>query len=182
VKRTRSPWTLLVAAASVLAACSCPKNEVLVDDFEGCTGTCGWTVSGPGTARLVSTILPGEHGLAMDGGVTAEKTIPVATIDPTYSLLLVASCPAGMTASLAATVAGTGDVSLPVMLALDTSLTPSGDPPDYSGASYVPLTGTLTFPGGVMSAAVHQVTLQPAAGGTCTVDLLRLSATTPCGG
>jgi hypothetical protein len=155
---------------------------VLVDDFEGCTGTCGWTVSGPGAARVVSTILPGEHGLAMDGGITATKTIPVATIDPSHSLLLVAYCPAGMTGSLAVTGPSGQALTLQVMFTLNDSLTQSGDTPDYSGADYVPLSGTITFPSGVMTAAVHQVILQPAAGGTCTVDLIRLSANTPCGG
>src|SRR5260221_2868394 len=110
----------LVAVTLLLAACSCHKNEVLVDDFENCTGTCGWSVSGTGTAKVVSTLLPGEHGLALDGGITAAKTIPVTPIDPSYSLLLVADCPDGMTATLAATVAGMPDLALPVMLALDT--------------------------------------------------------------
>jgi hypothetical protein len=177
-----SSATPLIAASFLLAACSCPKHEVLVDDFEGCTGTCGWTVSGPGTASVVSTILPGEHGLAMDGAVTATKTIPAASIDPTYSLLLVAFCPPGMTGSVAATGPSGQDLTLQVMFALDDSLTQSGDTPDYSGADYVPLSGTITFPNGVMTATVHQVTLQPLAGGRCTADRVRLSATTPCGG
>jgi hypothetical protein len=152
---------------------------VLVDDFEGCKGTCGWAVSG-GSATLVSTILPGEHALQIDGGATAVKSIPAVTIDVSYSLQLVADCPNGLAATLAATVPGTGDVSLPVMLSIDETLTSSGDPPDYSGATYVPRSGFITLPSGVMSAVVHQVTLQPAAGGPCTVDVIRITSTTPC--
>jgi hypothetical protein len=160
-------------------ACSCPQNKVLIDDFESCTGTCGWAVSG-GTASVVSTILPGEHGLRMDGGATAVKTIPFVSIDTSYSLQLVGDCPAGLTASLAGTVAGAPDVTLMVTLAIDTSLDSSGNPPDYSGASYVPLVGTITFPMGVMTAGIHQITLQPAAGTSCTVDVVRLTSVTPC--
>lgn len=173
--------TLLAAlAAAILApACSCPQSKVLIDDFEGCSGTCGWTVSG-GTGSVVSTILPGEHGLRIDGGATAVKAIPLSTIDTSWSLQLVGDCPAGLAASLSATVAGAPDVVIPVTLAIDTSLTSSGDPPDYSGASFVPLAGTIDLPTGVTNAAIHQITLQPAAGASCTVDVVRLTSTPPC--
>ncbi len=169
-----------IVSALLLAACSCPQTTVLVDGFEGCSGACGWAVSGAGTATVVSTILPGEHGLRIDGGVTASKSIPSATIDTTYSLQLVAACPDGLAASLTVTVPGSPDATVAVMLAEDSSLTSNGDPPDYTGASYVPLVGSVDLPTGVMSAVVTQVTLQPVAGAECTVDLIELTSVTPC--
>jgi hypothetical protein len=169
----------LVAALSA-GACSCPQTTVSVDDFEGCSGTCGWAISGSGTAVVVSTILPGEHGLRMDGGITATKSIAAATIDTTYSLQLVADCPDGLAANLAISVPGAPDATIAVMLALDSSLTSNGDPPDYSGASFVPLVGSVDLPTGVMSAVVHQLTLQPVAGASCTVDLIELTSVTTC--
>lgn len=171
----------LLALAALGAACSCPQKRVLVDDFEDCTGTCGWDVSG-GDAAVVSTILPGEHGLRLDGGSTAVKAIAVTSIDTTWSLQLVADCPAGLLATLAATVPGSGDVSLAVMLAIDNSLTSSGDSPDYSGATFVPLVGDITLPTGAMTASVHQITLQPSAGAACTVDVVRITAGSTCSG
>jgi hypothetical protein len=170
----------LFAAATGLPACSCPQSNILIDDFESCSGTCGWTISGSGTASIVSTILPGEHGLRMPGGVTATKSIPPATVDNTYSLELVGDCADGIAATLTATVPKAPDITLKVTLAIDNSLTTSGNPPNYTGASYVPLVGGLTLPSGVTTAAVHQVTLSPAAGAACTVDLVRLTAATPC--
>lgn len=170
---------VLLALAALLAACSCPSTKILIDDFERCTGTCGWAVSG-GAARVVSTILPGEHGLRIDGGATAVKAFPIATIDTSYSLQLVADCPAGLAVTLAASVPGAADIAIPVMVTLDTTLTSSGDPPDYTGASYVPLSGLVTLPTGVMAVAVHQITLAPSAGATCTVDIVRITSTPPC--
>jgi hypothetical protein len=170
----------LVTLAGALSACSCPQTTVLVDDFENCSGACGWAVSGAGTATVVSTILPGEHGLRIDGGVTASKSIPSATIDTTYSLQLVAACPDGLAASLTVTVPGSPDATVAVMLAEDSSLTSNGDPPDYTGASFVPLVGSIDLPTGVMSGIVTQVVLQPVAGAPCTVDLIELTAVTPC--
>jgi hypothetical protein len=67
-----------------------------------------------------------------------------------------------------------------VTLSIDNSLDTNGNPPDYSGASYVPLTGTITFPSGVASASVHQIALQPASGSACIEDLVRLGAAQPC--
>jgi hypothetical protein len=172
----------LVAAVAFasLFGCSCPQTNILLADFEGCSGTCGWTLSGTGTAAVVSTILPGEHGLEMTGGVTATKSISPVTIDNTYSLELVGDCPSGLAATLTASVSGTGDTSLMVMLAIDNSLDSNGNPPDYSGASYVPLVGAITLPSGVSSAGVHEVALQPTMGSPCTVDLVRLGAAVPC--
>lgn len=170
----------ILAATLALGACSCPQTTVAIDDFEGCTGTCGWAISGPGTAAVVSTILPGEHGLRIDGGVTASKSIPSATIDTTYSLQLVADCPNGLAANLAISVPGAPDATVAVMLALDSSLTSNGDPPDYTGASFVPLVGSVDLPTGVMSAIVHQLTLEAVVGAPCTVDLIELTSVTPC--
>jgi hypothetical protein len=169
-----------IVAALGTAACSCPQSNILIDDFEGCSGTCGWTVSG-GSASIVSTILPGEHGLRMDGGVTATKSTSPTTIDATYSLELVGNCPDGLSATISATVPNKPAISVMVMLAIDNSLDSSGNPPNYSGASYVPLVGAIDLPSGIQSASVHQVTLLPAAGGSCTVDLVRLAAAQPCG-
>jgi hypothetical protein len=171
---------VLAAVGASLLGCSCPSTSILLADFEGCSGTCGWTVTGMGNAMVVSTILPGEHGLEMNGAITATKSVTSTTIDNTYSFGLVGDCPSGLAATLTATVPGTGDTSLMVMLAIDNSLDSNGNPPDYSGASYVPLVGDITLPSGVMSATVHQVALQPTAGSPCTVDLLQLSAAVPC--
>jgi hypothetical protein len=170
---------MLVAVLASLWGCSCPQKNILIDDFESCSGTCGWTISG-GTAKVVSTILPGEHGLQMDGGATATKSISPATIDNTFSLELVGDCPSGLAATLTVSVPGTGDTTVMVMLAIDNSLDNNGNPPDYSGASYVPLVGAITLPSGVMSGSVHQVALQPSGGSPCTVDLVRLGAAVPC--
>jgi hypothetical protein len=137
-------------------------------------------VSGAGTATVVSTILPGEHGLRITGGITATKSIAPVHIDNTYSVELVGDCPAGLAATLTATVPGKADVTLMATLSIDNSLDTNGNPPDYSGASYVPLVGAIVFPSGVTSATVHQVSLMPAAGSPCTVDLVRLGAAVPC--
>jgi hypothetical protein len=172
----------LVAACSASAGgagCSCPSASVVLDDFEGCAGTCGWTVSG-GSATVVSTILPGEHALQIGGGATAAQSVPIFSIDTTYSLQMVADCPAGLAATLTATEPGAGDVAIPVMLSLDTTLDSSGNTPDYTGATYVPLIGTIDLPSGLMSVAIHQITLQPSAGATCTVDVIRVTSATPC--
>jgi hypothetical protein len=170
----------IALACAWLLGCSCPSTSILLDDFEGCSGTCGWAVSGPGNAMVVSTILAGEHGLEMNGAITATKSVKPTTIDNTYSLELVGNCPSGLAATLTATVPGTGDASLMLMLAIDNSLDTNGNPPDYSGASYVPLVGAITLPSGVMSGTVHEVALQPTAGSPCTIDLLRLGAAVPC--
>ena len=169
-----------LASAWLSAACSCPQTQVLVDDFEGCSGTCGWSLAGAGAGRLVSTILPGEHGLQIDGGMTATKTIPPASIDTSYSFQLVAACPDGLAATLAATVPGAADVTLDVALAIDTSLDSSGNSPDYTGVTFVPLVGTIDLPTNVMSVIVHQVALQASPGATCTFDLVQLTSTPPC--
>jgi hypothetical protein len=169
----------VIAASAFIAGCSCPSSNVLIDDFEGCSGTCGWTIAG-GTASVVSTILRGEHGLQITGGATATKTISPATIDSTYSFSLVGNCPDGIGASLLASVPGAADITVKVMLALDDSLDSDGDPPDYTGATYVPLVGDIDLPSGVTSATVRQVTIEPASGGTCTVDLVRLVEAEPC--
>jgi hypothetical protein len=169
-----------VASALLGAACSCPETQVIVGDFEGCTGTCGWVLSAPGAAQVVSTILPGEHGLQIAGGATASKSISPATIDTTYSLALVADCPDGIAATLAATIPGAADVTLAVALTIDDTLTSSGNAPDYTGVSYAPLVGDINLPTGVMSVIVHQVALQTSAGATCTIDLVRLTSTPAC--
>jgi hypothetical protein len=167
--------------AATLAACSCPSTNVVVDDFEGCSGACGWGVTG-GSATVVSTILPGEHGLRIDGGATAVKAIPIFSIDTSYSLQMVADCPAGLAATITASEPGAGDVSISVMLTLDTTLDSSGNTPDYSGATYVPLIGTIDLPTGIMSVAVHEITLQPTVGAPCTVDVLRITSAALCNG
>ncbi len=177
---TRARAAAVLGCALLGAACSCPETQVVVDDFEGCTGTCGWALSTPGTAQIVSTILPGEHGLQIEGGVTATKAIPPATIDTTYSLQLVADCPDGIAATLAATVPGAASVTIDVSLAIDDSLTSSGNAPDYTGVSYVPLVGNVNLPTGIMSVIVHQVALQTSPGASCTINIVRLTATPAC--
>ena len=170
----------IAALSALLAACSCPSTNVVLDDFEGCSGACGWTVNG-GTAEVVSTILPGEHGLQITGGATAVQDVPIFSIDTTYSLQMVADCPAGLAATLTATQPGAGDISISVMLSLDTTLDSSGNTPNYQGATYVPLLGTIDLPSGLMSVAVHQIILQPSMGASCTVDVIRVTSVTPCG-
>jgi hypothetical protein len=171
---------LAVSFALLGAACSCPKNTTLVDDFEGCTGTCGWTITGSGSARVVSTILPGEHGLELPGDTTAQKTLSSGpTVDRTFDVSLVAACPAGLTLSLTIGGAG-GDQEIMVALSLDRTPTSSGDLPDYSGAEYLPLTGPVNLPTGITSAPVRAVTVHATAGSPCTIDLVEISATTPC--
>ena len=152
---------------------------MLVDDFEGCSGTCGWAVSSGG-AKVVSTILPGEHALRIDGGATASKSIDPVTIDNTYSLQIVADCPAGLTVDLDASTPSAASITISVMLAIDDTLDSSGNAPDYTGVTYVPLIGDITLPSGVMSAVVHGVTLSPAAGMPCVVDLIRITSVPPC--
>jgi hypothetical protein len=164
------------------ASCSCPSSNILIDDFEGCGASCGWTIAGTGGASIVSTILPGEHGLRIAGGSTAAKTISPALIDSTYSVSLVGDCPDGIGVSLVASVTGAADITVAVMLAIDDSLDTNGNPPSYTGATYVPLVGGISLPSGVTSATVRQVTLEPATGGTCTVDLVRLTEAEPCSG
>jgi hypothetical protein len=171
---------ILALAALGVAACSCPQSNVVLDDFEGCSGTCGWTVVGAGSVAIVSTILPGEHGMEMTGGMTASKAVNPTSIDDTYSLAMIADCPDGIGATLTANVPNAADITLSLALAIDNSLTSSGDPPDYTGVTYVPLVGAISLPTGVAAASVTRVTLQPSAGGTCTVDRIELQAATPC--
>jgi hypothetical protein len=177
VRRARAALFTLPLA---VAACSCPGTKALVDDFEGCTGTCGWTVKG-GSAAVVSTILPGEHGLRIDDGATAAKSVGPFLVDTTYSLQLVADCPNGLSATVSAGTPAEPSLSIDVMLVIDNTLDSSGNAPDYTGLAYVPLAGDITLPNGVMSASVKGVTLTPAKGGPCTVDLVRITSTPPCG-
>ncbi len=182
-RAARSSAARAVASALLVTlggACSCPPMQVLVDDFEGCTGTCGWTLVPAGAAQVVSTILPGEHGLQITGGATASAEIAPATIDTTYSLALVAACPEGISAVLTATVPGAGEVAIDVPLALDDSLTSSGNAPDYTGVTFVPLVGDINLPANVMSVVVHGVAFQTIAGAPCTIDVVRLTSTPAC--
>jgi len=60
-------------AAAILLLSACPSFDPPVyyqEDFEGCAGACGWEIAGPGTAAIVATIHPGEHGLRLGGDVT----------------------------------------------------------------------------------------------------------------
>jgi hypothetical protein len=170
-----------MGAATAAAACSCPETNILVDDFEGCGATCGWTVSSSmGTAEIVSTILPGEHGLELPGGSTATKSISPANVTSDDSLSLVGDCPNGISATIEYNASGGPASALSVMLAIDDSLDTNGNPPDYTGATYVPLVGAISLPNGLTAATVHEVSLSPAAGGTCTVDLVQFTEAEPC--
>ncbi len=172
---------LAIALLAPLAgACSCPGTKILVDDFEGCSGTCGWSVT-DGTARVVSTLVPGEHGLQIAGGATIRKSITPATIDNTFSLQLVAECPNGLAATVTASTPSDPSIKLAVKLAIDDTLDSSGNAPVYTGVTYVPLVGDITLPNGVMTATVNGVTLHPTTGGSCTVDLIEITSTPPCG-
>jgi hypothetical protein len=133
-----------------------------------------------GAATIVSTILPGEHGMQLPGGSTATKSISPALIDGSYSLSLIGDCPAGLAASVLANIPSTGDTKIAVTLSIDDSLDESGNAPDYTGATYVPLVGAITLPSDAMQASVSQVTLSPSTGATCTVDLVELTEASPC--
>jgi hypothetical protein len=174
------PRLALAVTALLAASCSCPGTNVVVDDFEGCTGTCGWSILGTGSATVVSTILPAEHGLRLDDVAAAGKALADVTIDDTYSIQLVADCPAGLAATLSGSASGVPAFIVTVPLMIDNTLDSNGDVPDYSGATYVPLLGPIALPNGVTSAVVNQLTLLPTPGVPCTIDVVRLTSTPPC--
>jgi hypothetical protein len=172
----------VVVIASVAAAgCACSDTPAFVADFEGCTGTCGWAIAGPGKASIVSTILPGEHGLSIDGGVTATYTLPSPIgIDDTYSISLVENCPAGLALSLSIVTPGSPEQSIMVPLALSETPSASGSLPDYTGAIYLPMSGPVTLPTGKSTAQVRAIVVQALPGATCVVDLVELSPESTC--
>jgi hypothetical protein len=179
-----SPPPRLLALAAALAApaagCSCPDPIGYVQDFEGCTGTCGAQVEGPGKATIVSTILPGEHGLELDGDVTVTLS-PAAplTIDTTYTLTLVAKHPESLTVALTIASPGAMPMSAPVGLAVEEVSPTSGDLADFTGVDYLPLLGTIDL-SGAASATVSAITLQVKAGATSVIDLVKLVTVPPC--
>ncbi|MFT3764031.1 MAG: hypothetical protein QM820_00675 [Minicystis sp.] len=65
----RPSW--LAAGVFLLSACPLPDAPInFQEDFEACTGSCGWTVTGAGKVAIVATTHPGEHGLRLEGEVT----------------------------------------------------------------------------------------------------------------
>lgn len=171
---------LLVSAALLAAGCACTPTSAILEDFEGCAGACGFTATGMGSARVVSTILPGEHGLKLEGDVTATKPpAKSAAIDNTYLLSLVADCPAGLTASLSIIVSGQAQ-DLAVPLQVDETVNANGEVPDYQGLDYLPLNGPITLPMGVKSATLVSLSLTATPGAPCTVDLIKLAAAGQC--
>jgi hypothetical protein len=174
------------AAAAVAAGCACSDTPAFVADFEGCSGTCGWAIAGPGPASIVSTILPSEHGLSI--GSAAAKTSTTATytfsspigIDATYELSLVADCPAGLGVTLSIVTPGASEQPLPVPLALDETPTSSSSLPDYTGVTYLPMTGPVTLPMGKSTAQVRAIAVEGLPGGTCVFDLVELTPGTTC--
>lgn len=109
-----------IVAGLLVASCTCQQFVRLIDDFEGCTGRCGWDVTGPGTAVVVSTILPGEHGLRIDGGVTVSRSIPNTRADSISELHLVADCPAGLLVTFVVAGPGGPDTGLAVPVGIET--------------------------------------------------------------
>ncbi len=179
-------WAARAAAFAVTAAaagCACSATPAFVADFEGCSGTCGWTITGKGKAEVVSTILPSEHGLSLDGGVTATFTLsPPVGIDATYELSLVADCPAGVGVSLSIVTPGSPEQSVTVPLALDETPTSSNSVPDYSGVTYLPMTGPVALPMGKSTAQVRAIAVQALPGAACVVDVIKLAGGTQCQG
>jgi hypothetical protein len=171
----------LAVTSALGAGCACSDTPAFVADFEGCSGTCGWAVSGPGKASIVSTILPSEHGLSIDGGVTVTYTLPSPLgIDATYDFSLVADCPAGFGVSLSIVTPGSAEQSISVPLALAETPTTSGSLPDYTGVTYLPMNGPVTLPTGKSTAQVRAIAVHALPGATCIVDLIELTAESTC--
>jgi hypothetical protein len=179
--RAHIAWAAIAAGSAAAAGCACSDAPAFVADFEGCTGTCGWAITGPGKASIVSTILPAEHGLSIDGGVTATYTLPSPIgIDDTYDVSLVADCPAGFTVSLSMVTPGSAEQSVMVPLALSQTPSTSGGVPDYTGVAYLPMSGPVTLPMDVSTAQVRAIAVEALPGAACVVDLIELTAESTC--
>ena len=80
----------LALVALLAAACSCPDRDALVTcDFE--LEDCNVLLQ-PGVTR-VSTIHPGEHGLAFDGDVSITLSSPEVPRDTVIGVEVVTTCP-----------------------------------------------------------------------------------------
>src|SRR5262249_10960589 len=94
----------MVVAAALLPGCPCTSPDTLfADEFEGCSGTCDWTVTGTGSVEVASTILAGEHGLRLTGDVTASKAIRGAVSEGGSShvhLTLMSNCGSALDVSI----------------------------------------------------------------------------------
>jgi len=112
---------------------------------------------------------------------TATYTLPTPLgIDATYTLSLVADCPAGLGVSLSIVTPGAAEQSITVALALSETPTSSGDLPDYTGVTYLPMSGPVTLPTGKSTAQVRAIAVQALPGAACVVDLIELTAESTC--
>lgn len=171
---------LVVALLPLQPRCGCSDATAFFEGFEGCTNPCGFTPAGGGSTAIVSTILPGEHALRLTGPITATRLLaPTPTIDTSYVLALVTDCTSGLTVSLNLSY-GSSEGAASVPLALDETPDSSGQLPDYTGARYLPESGTVTLPTSVTSAQVTAIVLTVDAGATCTVDAITLAALSTC--
>lgn len=121
-RRLRPVWL----AAGILFLSACPNLDPPVyyqADFEGCTGTCGWEISGPGTASIVATIHPGEHGLRLEGDITVTHAFD-RPIDEASSITWVADGAVQITAVISDADADVGAVVTPAPPRVDED----GDP------------------------------------------------------
>ena len=89
---------IAVALAIGAAGCACPgPTELFAEYFEYCTApTCEWAVSGEGSADLVATIHPGEHGLRLADSVQVRRSAPIMVSYDNpggdYTVELVSNC------------------------------------------------------------------------------------------
>jgi hypothetical protein len=82
----------LVLLAALAAACTCPERSVAFRaSFESCAGTCGWSAG-----ERVSTVHPGEHGLAITD--SASTSVPSVAVDGLVAVELVSDCAAATVA------------------------------------------------------------------------------------
>lgn len=159
---------LLAGALALCASACCPPEVFFAEDFEDCQGTCGWSVAGAGSASIVSTIHPGEHGLRLVGPVSIERRFsPVLRAGG--SLSLISDC-AAVGGSI--TLAGeAGEETIPITFAAGASAE-AGAGITFSGigASLHTINGRLDVL--ALSISVAQ--------GECAVDSIRIEEARPC--
>jgi len=172
----------MVIAASLLPGCPCASPDILfADEFEDCTGTCGWSVEGGGSADVTSTLHTGEHGLRLTGEVIASKAIQNVVPSGGSShahLTFVSDCRSGLSVILTSEVNGgpPQDTVLPIMV--DSSKV-DVDGGDLEGVVFVPFTADV--------GDLHQnqikltmIKLHVVAAQACTVDLVLVQTEQVC--
>src|SRR5262249_18776541 len=149
--------------------------------FEECTGTCGWSVTGVGSAEVVSTILPAEHGLRLTGDVIAQKPIKNVVSDGASShahLTFVTDCRSELEVMITSSVNGGPPQATVVPIMVDASKVDEGGG-DLEGVAYAPVTADV---GDLQQNQIKltMIKLHAVAGKTCTVDLLVLQTEEVC--